>query len=209
MDSQRKRPPEGGPGSLGGDVSGNRNHTTTAPADALLPRLDKVRETGPGQWLACCPAHEDRTPSLSIKQTDDRLLVHCFAGCPASDVVAALGLSLADLFDKPLDHHRAPLSRHKRRRNGQAFEALQSLRVEALVTLIAADRMAAGHRLGWRDTDRLHTAFERILEGCKVVGANPKDAKFPGHPPELNRPSEYADQIADYNRRVNRGEVPA
>jgi len=179
--------------------------------ETLLNRLERVRETAPGQWLACCPAHEDRSPSLSIKQTDDRLLLHCFAGCAASDVVGAVGLSLADLFDKPLGHHLPPVSAHKRRRNGQAFEALQSLRVEALVTLIAADRMAAGHRLGWRDMDRLHDAFERILDGCKLVGANPKDArgKFPGHPPELKRPSEYVDQIADYMGRVTRGDVPA
>ena len=178
-------------------------------ADTLLNRLERVRETAPGQWLACCPAHEDRSPSLSIKQTDDRLLVYCFAGCPADDVMAAVGLRLADLFDRPQGHHLPPLTPHKRRRNGQAFEALQSLRVEALVVLIAADRMAAGQRLGWRDTDRLHDAFERILDGCKVVGAKPKDAKSPGHPPELKRPSEFADQVADYMQRVNRGEVPA
>lgn len=178
-------------------------------AETLLNRLERVKPTGSDQWLACCPAHEDRSPSLSIKQVDDRLLINCFAGCPASDVVAAVGLSLTDLFDRPLEHHRAPLKPYQRQRQGQALEALQALRVEALVVLIAADRMAAGQRLGWRDTDRLHDAFERILDGCKVIGAKPRDAKSPGHPPELKRPSEYVDQIADYNRRVNRGEVPA
>lgn len=178
-------------------------------ADTLLPRLERVRPTGADQWLACCPAHEDRSPSLSIKQTDDRLLVHCFAGCPAGDVLAAVGLGLRDLFDKPLEHHKSPLKPYQRQRQGQAFEALRSLRVEALVVLIAADRMAAGQRLGWRDTDRLHDAFERILEGCKLVGANPKDAKLPGHPPELKKPSEYTGEIIEYMDKVKRGEVPA
>ena len=68
------------------------------PAQRLLNRLEKVRSTGEGSYIACCPAHDDRTPSLSIKECDDgRLLVHCFAGCPTSDVLMAVGLSLGDL----------------------------------------------------------------------------------------------------------------
>ena len=50
-------------------------------ADALLSRLDGVKKTGHGQWIARCPAHEDRSPSLSIAEKDDRVLVHCHAGC--------------------------------------------------------------------------------------------------------------------------------
>ena len=43
------------------------------------------------QWLAQCPAHADRTPSLSIADRDNgRVLLHCFAGCDARDVIAAL-----------------------------------------------------------------------------------------------------------------------
>jgi hypothetical protein len=42
-------------------------------------------------WLVCCPAHEDRSPSLSLADGDGgRLLVQCFAGCEARDVLAAL-----------------------------------------------------------------------------------------------------------------------
>jgi len=68
-------------------------------ADALLARLDRVKRTGDGRWLARCPAHEDRSPSLSIRDTDDgRTLLHCFAGCSVEQVVAALGLKLEDLF---------------------------------------------------------------------------------------------------------------
>jgi KaiC/GvpD/RAD55 family RecA-like ATPase len=38
--------------------------------------------TGHQQWLAPCPYHEDKSPSLSIGEGDDgRVLVHCHAGC--------------------------------------------------------------------------------------------------------------------------------
>ena len=76
-----------------------RQQYSTRPADALLPRLEAVKETGPGRWSARCPAHDDKHPSLTIKETDDgTLLVRCWAGCPVSDIVAAAGLDLADLF---------------------------------------------------------------------------------------------------------------
>src|SRR5947209_4630162 len=75
-----------------------QNKYTTAPADRLLERLERVRSSGRG-WTARCPAHEDRTASLSISIGEgDAALVHCFAGCGSADVVAAVGLQLADLF---------------------------------------------------------------------------------------------------------------
>ena len=45
----------------------------------------------PGSWGVCrCPAHDDRSPSLSVRQTRDVVLVHCFAGCPQDRVIEAL-----------------------------------------------------------------------------------------------------------------------
>lgn len=41
-------------------------------------------------WMASCPAHDDRTPSLAIRVFEDRVLVHCHAGCPQSKVIDAL-----------------------------------------------------------------------------------------------------------------------
>ena len=74
-------------------------------AETLLGRLESVKPTGPDRWLALCPAHDDRKPSLSIRRADDRALIHCWAGCEASDVVAAIGLSLVDLFDDRQPHY--------------------------------------------------------------------------------------------------------
>lgn len=74
----------------------------------LLSRLEKARSTGPSRWIASCPAHVDRTPSLSIREVDDGcVLVNCFGGCAVEDVVAAVGLSLADLFPRgPVGNNR-------------------------------------------------------------------------------------------------------
>jgi len=139
-----------------------RPDSTTPPADLLLGRLDQVRQTGADQWIARCPAHDDRSPSLSIKQADDRILVHCFGGCEPGDVLAAVGLSLSDLFDRPLTHNGKPLDHRQRRRYGQAQDALKVLDFEALIVQMAADDMAAGFALDPNHRKRLQIAVDRI-----------------------------------------------
>lgn len=61
------------------------------PGD-ILPLLDKVQASGSGKWSARCPAHPDRTPSLSFREADDgRALVFCHAGCTYEEIMVALG----------------------------------------------------------------------------------------------------------------------
>jgi len=76
----------------------------------LLSRLELVHPSGPGRWIARCPAHADRSPSLSIGEGGDgRVLLHCFAGCELSDIARALGLTLANLFQaRPGAYQRGP-----------------------------------------------------------------------------------------------------
>jgi hypothetical protein len=78
---------------------------TAGPIQGVLSRLSDVRKSGTG-WSARCPAHEDRSASLSVAVGDDgRVLLHCHAGCEPAAVARALGLELADLF--PACEHAA------------------------------------------------------------------------------------------------------
>ena len=80
----------------------------TQPLADVLSRLDRVRPQGNGRgWMASCPgpnhARGDRNPSLSIAVGDDNcVLLRCFAEarCTADSIVAALGLTTADLFEQ-------------------------------------------------------------------------------------------------------------
>ena len=68
------------------------------PVQRLLERLPDAKRCGEG-WLARCPAHDDQHPSLSIDEgADGRALIHCHAGCTPEKIVAAAGLTLADLM---------------------------------------------------------------------------------------------------------------
>ena len=65
--------------------------------EVLLGRLEGVRPAGPHSWVARCPAHDDRDPSLSVSVKDGRVLLHCFAGCGPDEVLGAVGLTWKDL----------------------------------------------------------------------------------------------------------------
>jgi len=68
-----------------------------SPVENLVS-LSKARKNGDG-WKARCPAHDDQTPSLSIKEgRDGCALVKCRAGCATEDVLKAMGLAMRDLF---------------------------------------------------------------------------------------------------------------
>jgi hypothetical protein len=126
----------------------------------LLARLDAVVERGPGRWIALCPAHEDRTPSLSVRDADGVTLLHCWAGCEAHEITAAVGLAMSDLFPPraPHVHHAAP----RRRPMIAPGDALALLRREVLIVAIAARELAEGRALAAGDHARVLSAAGRI-----------------------------------------------
>ncbi len=132
------------------------------PAQKVLDRLQKARSMGKGRYMACCPAHQDRSPSLSIKECEDgRLLIHCFAGCQSTDVLEAIGLSLSDLFPDDLkkDHRTGQVPHWKRLRLQQAADYERTV-----LAIIAADA-AKGEPI---DAERAVAAKENLR---KIQGA--------------------------------------
>ncbi len=78
------------------------------PLQIVLDRLEALgcspRRVGSG-WIARCPAHEDKHPSLSVSEgSDGRPLIYCHAGCGIEAITMALGLALKDLFEAKPDH---------------------------------------------------------------------------------------------------------
>ena len=131
-------------------------------AEALLERLAKVKETGSGRWLACCPAHPDKTPSLAVRELeDDRVLVHCFAGCIVEDVLAAVGLDFDALFPEKAtaDHF------NRLRKPFPAADVLEALANESHIVLMHAAKLRNGEALEPEDMQRLVMAVSLIEEG--------------------------------------------
>lgn len=132
------------------------------PAELIISRLEGTKKTARG-WLAKCPAHTDRHASLSIGEgSDGRVLLHCFAGCAAHDVLGGIGLTLADLYQRrPRD--LSPLARAERRQVWQHSSTLAAAKVlaaEGFVVEIAARQIESGEPLSAEDSERLRAARE-------------------------------------------------
>ena len=84
-----------------------------ADVDKLIGRLHHVKEIKPGRWIAKCPAHDDQSPSLNITLAESgNILIKCWAGCGACDVIESVGMEMHELF--PPDDHRGQRRRFKK-----------------------------------------------------------------------------------------------
>lgn len=138
------------------------------PADKVLSQLSAVRKgSGAGRYVARCPAHEDRSASLSIRELDDgRVLIHCFAGCDTQSVLAAMSLSMDDLYP---DKNPTWLGKGERR-PFNASDALRNVAFESLVVMTAAAAILAGEPLSAMDRERLSVAVNRIQSALSACG---------------------------------------
>lgn len=135
-------------------------------AEVLLARLEKVKRTGAESWIACCPAHQDRQPSMTIRETGDGLiLVHCFAGCGIDSILSAVGMEVGELFpDRPVQHSK-PL-----RYKFGARDVLECVANEALIVAIVANAIADGKTaIPPGDIDRCRLANLRIHEAINAI----------------------------------------
>lgn len=171
MTALKKRNPPGMAGfrKTQSRVIGSQAHSS--PAQKLLPQLRSVKITGNGSWRADCPnpIHDGGKGMLAITERDDVLLLHCFGCHDAPAILGAVGLTLADLYTRPIN-----LTPEQRRGAQQAAKrsgwiaALSVLSREGIILSIAANDLAKGNALSAPDHDRLELARDRI-DGARRV----------------------------------------
>lgn len=133
--------------------------------EALLSRLHGVKGRN-GAYTARCPAHEDKSPSLAIRDNDGKIVLHCFAGCSVSDVVGAVGMDMTDLFP-PKTGTFTPQPKVR----FYATDLLRLLQLEARVVMVAAYNVRKGVKLSEADMERLELAWTRIDEATENANA--------------------------------------
>lgn len=134
--------------------------------EALVSRLERVKCTGSGRYQARCPAHDDRRPSLTIRELDEgRILIHCFAGCDVESILSAVGLSFDDLYPP-----REISITKRERRPFPATDILRAIAFEALVVVVAGSAILTGEPLNAIDRERLLLAVSRIQAALDAGG---------------------------------------
>jgi CHC2 zinc finger len=136
----------------------------TRPIELILSRLEKVSgNKGGGHYKALCPAHADRSPSLSICEGDDgRVLLHCFSGCSVEAIASSVNLTMVELFCVDTGSKRPPLVPGVSRR-----ELTAAIEFEKAILYIAKTDEAKGRCISTNDSQRAQLALQRV---AKVKG---------------------------------------
>ena len=132
--------------------------------NTLISRLQGVRQFGPDRWSARCPAHDDSSPSLSVRVTDDRILLYCHAGCDVSAILAAIGLSWRDICPEERIPYEQALAQGQRRQR-QRLSEVSAQDWARMVLKIAAADIERGRELSLADRATLAQAQEVIRHG--------------------------------------------
>lgn len=214
LPNPQKQRPAGG--RVDAEQKHNGFHANHASAEPLLQRLEGVQKSGTG-WRARCPACGGKSKKLSVAESHDRVLVHCFSCNDAEAVLVAVGLRWSDLQPP----RNWPESEEEQRQRRQALRmcgwaaALEVLRIEAMVIRLAAIETFYGRDLGGADLDRLALACGRI-EGAAFSLIEPKnwrhdDCYAPKALAQLKRRAadELRRQHADAERAAQRAEAAA
>ena len=136
-------------------MSSNHN-----PIDLLLGRLDRVKQIRPDRWQARCPSHDDKSPSLSITETSEGvILIRCWAGCSAHEVVTAVKLELRDLFPSQFDCSGHKASNPPRY---SAHEVVKTTITEATILALGYRTVQRGDKLSLLDQARVELAIDAI-----------------------------------------------
>lgn len=142
-----------------------RHSAATDPGDVVLPLLENARPYGNG-WRTDCPTGHSSRGTLSVAVGDDgRLLMHCFSCNDTPAILAALGLTVADLYPQHGQSDLSPADRSQRRELvGMAHwrAAIGVLGTEASVIEVAARMIERGDTLAADDMDRVRLAAHRI-----------------------------------------------
>lgn len=133
-----------------------------SPAE-FVARLEGAISRGEGRWCARCPAHEDRSPSLSIGTGDDgRILINCFAGCDPTSVITAMGLAWRDLYPDPWECARRRPNEAATNYARRTIAAADPLDIERTVLRIVAADIRAGRQPSAEDRARVEVARLRL-----------------------------------------------
>lgn len=128
--------------------------------------IGKVKKTGRDTYVAFNPLIQNqRTGSVSIRADGSRVLIHDFAGHGTVEILQALNLGLADLWETPLTHH-APKSKAQM----SAASLVHLLRGDLLLVLCAMRMVINAEPINESDIEHLNSAASRIRDALALGG---------------------------------------
>lgn len=135
----------------------------------LLSRLQKVKRVGKDSHIACCPAHQDKSPSLAIREVEDgKVLVKCFGGCSVEEICGAIGITVSDIMpDRQPDALRRPMAAPF-----NARDVLECIKNDASLLCVFISDMKQAKQATAQESANAYKAACRIVAATRMGGAS-------------------------------------
>jgi len=147
-------------------------------------RLLKARRIGKGKWTARCPSHPDRKPSLAIAEGRKGVVIKCMShGCETKDILAAMGLSFADLYEgKPPDRKMMQQIRdadYKWERQEKHRRGIKNLALERAGLWEKVSSRLSLLLWSFPESEKVNSLFERSLSNVRFYERMADAVDFP------------------------------
>lgn len=140
----------------------------------FLSSLDGVRARGVGKWSAKCPAHDDKSPSLSVMEGEKGILVRCFAGCSLTDITQKLSVQVKELFfdglsADPQQRREAKRQRAQEQAARYVTHQTEGRRLDALREAEHLIQSACGISIDGWSNDKLNGELNRLGDAYALL----------------------------------------
>ena len=133
---------------------------------AFVNKLQKVKSVGRDSWMACCPAHDDKNPSLKVDLKGEKILIKCWSGCDTESILGAVGMDFDDIFpDRPIYQRssgRQPML--------SSADALRIVKYEAMVIWMYGQDLKNKKTPSDEDHQRFVLAVSRVNDAMEAAG---------------------------------------
>lgn len=135
--------------------------------EELISKLRGVRKCGAHSYMACCPAHDDSSPSLKVTFSNDgRVLIHCFGGCSVFEVCEAIGVEVSDLFPDTDRHHYSRIAVREQFNDQSPSWATKDIPLSQYIVAVAKGKMKRGERLTDKEKSLYAKALREVNHGA-------------------------------------------
>ena len=133
---------------------------------AFVNKLQKVQSRGRDSYVACCPAHDDKNPSLKLDLKGEKILIKCWSGCSTEDILGAVGMHFDDIFpDRPIYQR----SSGKQPALSSA-DALRIIKYEAMIIWMYGQDLRNKKTPTDEDHNRFTVAITRVKDAMEAAG---------------------------------------
>ena len=133
---------------------------------AFVNKLQKVQSRGRDSWMGCCPAHDDKNPSLKVDLKGEKILIKCWSGCSTEDILGAVGMDFDDIFpDRPIYQRSSG-----KQPTLSSADALRIVKYEAMIIWMYGQDLRNKKTPTDEDHQRFTTAITRVKDAMEAAG---------------------------------------